>query len=149
VETISAISDEPEGAMGWWLGDALHRRVVLRSTWREMGLGFAPGGPYGRFWVALFGCRPNVLPPVLLDGVLSIPDETCGRSSDTFGSVQSIRAGSTTGSVKSQDWQAYSSSTSQQAWPAGQPAVVDLQDAAGDQLEVQAMDPTGALTQAP
>src|ERR671933_622190 len=38
VETISAISDEPDGALGWWLSDGLHRRVVLRPTWRELGV---------------------------------------------------------------------------------------------------------------
>ena len=78
VEVISAMGDAPDAAMGWWLGDGLHRRVVLRSYWREVGIGYAPGGPYGRFWVVLFGCRPNVLPPVLLDGMLAIPDEACG-----------------------------------------------------------------------
>src|SRR5689334_17316857 len=51
VEVISARGDPPEDALGWWLSDGLHRRVVLRSTWREMGIGFAHGGPYGRFWV--------------------------------------------------------------------------------------------------
>ena len=146
VETISAISDEPDGALGWWLSDGLHRRVVLRPTWREIGVGFAAGGPYGRFWVALFGCRPNVLPPILLDGVLAVPDETCSHTGDAFGPVQSARVAETSAQAHSLDWQPY---TAQQAWPAGKAAVVDLRDGAGHELEARAADPTGATTQAP
>ena len=146
VETISAISDEPDGALGWWLSDGLHRRVVLRSTWREIGVGFAPGGPYGRFWVALFGCRPNVLPPVLLDGVLAVPDEACSRTGDAFGPVQSVRVAETSAAAHSLDWEPY---TPQREWPAGKAAVVDMRDAAGHELEARAADPTGATTPAP
>jgi uncharacterized protein YkwD len=146
VETISAISDEPDGALDWWLSDGLHRRVVLRSTWREIGVGFAPGGPYGRFWVGLFGCRPNVLPPVLLDGVLAVPDESCSHGGDAFGPVQSVRVAETSAAAQSLDWQPY---TPQQAWPAGHTAVVDVRDAAGHELEARAADPTGAPTLAP
>jgi uncharacterized protein YkwD len=146
VETISAAGDEPDGPLGYWLSDGLHRRVVLRDYWREFGVGFAPGGPYGRFWVALFGCRPNVLPPVLLDGVLDVPTETCGSSSDAFGPVQSIRVSETSASAQNSDWTSY---TAQQPWPTGHPAIVDLRDANGHQMEVPAADPTGAATQAP
>jgi uncharacterized protein YkwD len=146
VETISAISDEPDGPLGWWLSDGLHRRVVLRSTWREMGIGFAPGGPYGRFWVALFGCRPNVLPPVLLDGVLAVPDEGCGRTGDAFGPVQSVRVAETSAAAQKLDWEPYAA---QRAWPAGRTAVVDERDAAGHELESRAADPTGSPSQAP
>src|ERR671933_825572 len=146
VETISAISDEPDGALGWWLSDSLHRRVVLRPSWREIGVGFAPGGPYGRFWVALFGCRPNALPPVLLDGVLAVPDEACSRTGDAFGPVQSVRVAETSAAAQSLDWAPY---TAQRAWPAGRTAVVDVRDGAGHELEARAADPTGAPIQAP
>jgi hypothetical protein len=141
VEAISAISDEPDGALGWWLSDGLHRRVVLRPTWRELGVGFAPGGPYGRFWVALFGCRPDVLPPVLLDGILAVPDEGCGRGSDAFGAVQSVRVAETSAAVHGLDWEPY---TAQRDWPGGKAAVVDMRDATGRELEARAADPTGA-----
>lgn len=146
VETISAMGDEPDGPLGWWLSDGLHRRVVLRSYWREVGIGYAPGGPYGRFWVALFGCRPGVLPPVLLDGVLSVPDEGCGRAQGTFGPVQSMRVAESSTGAQAVDWVPY---TAQLPWAAGRPAVVDLRDASGHQLEAQAADPTGSPTQAP
>jgi hypothetical protein len=144
VETISARGDESEAALGWWLSDGVHRRVVLRTTWREMGVGFAPGGPYGRFWVALFGCRPNMLPPVLLDGILAIPDEQCSRGA--FGPVQAVRTAETRAQVHEAEWQPY---TGQQPWPAGKPAVVELRDAQGTELSVPAADPTGAPQEAP
>jgi uncharacterized protein YkwD len=143
VETISAISDDPATAAGWWLSDGLHRRVLMHAYWRELGVGFAPGG---RFWVALFGCRPNMLPAVLLDGVLDIPTEACGASGDAFGPVQSVRVAETSAALQGLDWTAY---TPQQPWPAGHPAVVEMRDAAGRQLELAAADPTGAPTQAP
>jgi galactokinase len=36
-----------------------------------------------------------VLPPVLLDGVLTTPDEACGRGGGAFGAVQSVRVAET------------------------------------------------------
>ena len=61
---IEAISARPsvEAALGWLLGDGVHRRVLLRSTWREVGIGYSAGGRYGSYWTLDFGCRPNVLP---------------------------------------------------------------------------------------
>ena len=146
LEAIAAISDEPEGALGWWLGDGLHRRLVLRSGWRELGVGYATGGPYGRFWVAMFGCRPNVLPPVLLDGVLAIPDENCGGAADAFGAAQSLRVAETSAAVQQVGWEPYAA---ERPWPNGRPAVVELRDATGHELEARATDPTGAPNAAP
>jgi uncharacterized protein YkwD len=146
IETITAASDAPEGALAWLLTDGLHARVVLRSTWREMGVAYAPGGPYGRFWVLEFGCRPNVLPPVLLDGALSIPDETCAHGGGAFDRVQSVRVGERSDSARGQAWDAY---IAQRPWPAGRPAVVELRDTAGRELEMVAADPTGAPAETP
>jgi len=146
VEVISAQGDAPDAAMGWWLGDGLHRRVVLRSYWREVGIGYAPGGPYGRFWVVLFGCRPNVLPPVLLDGMLAIPDESCGAGADAFGHVESVRAGANADAAHGKDWAPY---VAEQAWPAGQPAFVQVRDGAGRTLDMAAHDPTVAPAELP
>jgi uncharacterized protein YkwD len=61
VEVISA-RPTPEAAADWLLTDRLHRGVMLRPAWREMGIGYVKGGPYGQFWTIDFGCRPNVLP---------------------------------------------------------------------------------------
>jgi hypothetical protein len=61
LEVISA-RQTPEAAANWLLSDALHRGVLLRKYWREMGAAYVQGGPYGQMWVVEFGCRPNVLP---------------------------------------------------------------------------------------
>jgi uncharacterized protein YkwD len=144
IEAITASSDAPEGALGWLLSDGLHSRVVLRATWRELGVAYVAGGPYGRFWVLEFGCRPNVLPPVLLDSTLSIPDETCSHMGGAFDSVRSMRVGERPDAARSQPWGAYGA---QLPWPQGKPAVVDLKDGSGRELEVSATDPTGASTE--
>jgi hypothetical protein len=145
VEVISA-RDQAEDALDYFLSDGLHRRVVLRGYWREMGVGYASGGPYGRFWVMEFGCRPNVLPPVLLDGMLTIPDETCGSGASAFGSTQNVRVGDTADSLSKADWQSY---TAQQAWPAGKRAVVEARDAQGNDITTPATDPRGAAAETP
>ncbi len=61
VEVISARATA-EAATNWLLSDPLHRGVMLRKGWREMGIAYMQGGPYGQFWTIDFGCRPNVLP---------------------------------------------------------------------------------------
>ncbi len=53
-----------EAGLNWLLSDRQHRGVVLRGYWREFGIGFAEGGPWGQIWSVKFGCRPNVLPVV-------------------------------------------------------------------------------------
>jgi hypothetical protein len=63
LEVISA-RQTAEAAANWLLSDALHRGVLLRGYWREMGAAYVEGGPYGQFWDVEFGCRPNVLPVV-------------------------------------------------------------------------------------
>jgi uncharacterized protein YkwD len=146
IEVISAQGDAPEAALGWWLSDSVHRRVVLGARWREIGIGYAAGGPYGRFWVADVGCRPDVLPPVLLDGQLTIPDEHCGQSATAFSGVQSVRVAETSAAAKALEWAPY---ISHQPWQAGHAAVVELRDAAGHELEAQATDPAGHLAESP
>jgi len=78
VEALSAISAEPSGPVDWWLGDDQHRKVLLNPRWREIGIGYAQGGEYGNYWTADFGCRPGVLPTVVLDGVTYTSREECG-----------------------------------------------------------------------
>ena len=141
VEVIAARGDQPEDALDWWLSEGLHRRVVLRSTWREMGVGFAAGGPYGRFWVMEFACRPNVLPPVLMDGTLTIPDENCGTSPSSFGHVEDVRVAQDSKSAAGTDWQPY---TAQVAWPDGAAAFVEMRDAQGRDQQMMATDPGGS-----
>ncbi|MCC6176805.1 MAG: CAP domain-containing protein [Chloroflexi bacterium] len=63
LEVISA-RQTAEAAVNWLLSDRLHRGVLLRGYWREFGVGYAEGGPWGQIWTVEFGCRPNVLPVV-------------------------------------------------------------------------------------
>lgn len=63
LEVISA-RQTAEAAANWLLSDRLHRGVLMRGYWREMGAAYVQGGPYGQFWVVEFGCRPNVLPVI-------------------------------------------------------------------------------------
>jgi hypothetical protein len=91
LEVISA-RQTAEAAANWLLSDRLHRGVLLRGYWREMGAAYVEGGPYGQFWVVEFGCRPNVLPvqaePTASGGVtLRLSNEECtpGGTSETIG----------------------------------------------------------------
>ncbi len=80
VEVISAISDEPAGPLDWWLNQSpeVHGKVLTDPRWREMGVGYADGGEYGHYWTVLVGCRPGVLPTVVLDGKTYEHSERCG-----------------------------------------------------------------------
>ena len=61
LEVITARAT-PEAGANWLLADRQHRGVVLRNYFREIGVGFVAGGPWGQIWAIKFGCRPNVLP---------------------------------------------------------------------------------------
>jgi Cysteine-rich secretory protein family len=81
LEVISA-RQTAEAAANWLLSDRLHRGVLLRGYWREMGVAHVEGGPYGQYWVVEFGCRPNVLPvqaePTASGGVtVRLSNEEC------------------------------------------------------------------------
>jgi len=80
VEVISAISDDPDGPLDWWLNQSpdVHGRVLTDPRWREMGVGYGVGGEYGHYWTVLVGCRPGVLPTVVLDGQTYEHEERCG-----------------------------------------------------------------------
>lgn len=80
VEVISAISADPSGPLNWWLGDRVHARVLLDPRWREVGVGYARGGPYGNYWTVLVGCRPGVVPTLVIDGTSYATSETCAPS---------------------------------------------------------------------
>jgi len=87
LEVISA-RQTAEAAANWLLSDRLHRGVLLRGYWREMGAAYVEGGPYGQFWVVEFGCRPNVLPvqaePTASGGVtLRLSQEECTPTGTT------------------------------------------------------------------
>jgi len=96
LEVISA-RQTAEAAANWLLSDRLHRGVLLRGYWREMGAAYVEGGPYGQFWVVEFGCRPNVLPvtaePTASGGVtLRLTNEECtpAGTTETIGKATEI-----------------------------------------------------------
>lgn len=82
IETISARATA-ESAMGWLMADRQHSSVLLHPRWREVGVGYVEGGPYGQFWVLNFGCRPNVFPvfartgPAAVTVDLQLTNEEC------------------------------------------------------------------------
>jgi uncharacterized protein YkwD len=78
VEVISAISADPQGPVDWWIGDDQHRKVLMNHRWREIGAGYAQGSEYGNYWTALFGCRPGVVPIIVLNGITYTHSEECG-----------------------------------------------------------------------
>ena len=86
VEVISARATA-EAAANWLLSDPTHRRVVLGKNWREMGVAYVQGGPYGQFWTIDFGCRPNVLPVIAettpAGTTLRLTNEECAPSGGT------------------------------------------------------------------
>ena len=61
LEVITARAT-PEAGLNWLLSDRVHRGVVMRNYFREVGVGFVAAGPWGQIWSIKFGCRPNVLP---------------------------------------------------------------------------------------
>jgi uncharacterized protein YkwD len=54
-ENIAAGQRSPEQALASWMASPGHRANVLRAEVSEIGVGQAPGGPYGIYWVQVFG----------------------------------------------------------------------------------------------
>jgi uncharacterized protein YkwD len=80
VEVISARGPDPSAPVNWWIyGDpAVHGKVLLNTRYREIGGGYAPGGPYGNYWTVLVGCRPGVIPTIVFEGTTYQHTENCG-----------------------------------------------------------------------
>ena len=90
VEVISARATA-EAAANWLLSDPLHRGVMLKKNWREMGVAYVQGGPYGQFWTIEFGCRPNVLPVTAETSatgtMLRLTNEECAPAGGSAGQM--------------------------------------------------------------
>ena len=66
-ENIAAGQRGAEQVVGAWMASPGHRANVLRAEVSEIGVGRAPGGPYGVYWVQIFGAPRGGLsapPPV-------------------------------------------------------------------------------------
>lgn len=64
-ENIAAGYATPEDVMRGWMNSDGHRRNILSSSNREIGVGYWPGGSYGKYWVQDFGRRSTVYPIVI------------------------------------------------------------------------------------
>ena len=136
---IEAISALPlESAFNWLLADGVHRRVLLRPTWREGGIGYASGGRYGHYWTLDFGCRPNVLPAFAnasADGqslALTFTNENCapyGGGPDQMGRASELML-SAHRDFRDGVWEPFVDAK-QIARPAGRDLNVRLRDASG------------------
>jgi subtilisin family serine protease len=56
-ENIAAGYPTAEAVVTAWMGSAGHRANILNARLREIGVGIATGGPYGKYWVTDFGAR--------------------------------------------------------------------------------------------
>jgi len=54
-ENIAAGYRSAASACEGWMSSAGHRRNILDSSFTNIGGGFASGGPYGRYYVQVFG----------------------------------------------------------------------------------------------
>jgi hypothetical protein len=135
VEVISARTTA-EAALNWLLSDRLHRGVVLRPIWREMGISYQEGGPTGHLWTIEFGCRPNVL-PVIADttssgGVtLRLTNEECsptGGGAQQMGKATEVMV-STRSDFSGATWEPFVST--KVVTPTGKNVFVKLRDERG------------------
>ena len=54
----SGSSNNPQGAVNWWMNDAPHKAIIL-ADYQDFGAGYAycPSGSYGGFFTVDFGHR--------------------------------------------------------------------------------------------
>jgi hypothetical protein len=137
IETISA-RPSVDTALSWLLGDGVHRRVLLRPTWREVGIGHAPGGRHGSYWTLDFGCRPNVLPvfaDMSMDSTalsLTFTNEDCvavGSGPERMGRATELVI-STHGDFRDGVWEPFAT-VKEIARPRGRDLNTRLRDASG------------------
>jgi uncharacterized protein YkwD len=43
--------------MQGWMNSSGHRANILKCGYREIGVGFVTGGPYGTYWTQVFGTK--------------------------------------------------------------------------------------------
>ncbi len=73
-------------SMNWWMSDAAHRSNILRSDYREIGVGASLSSTGDPILVTDFGAQPNVL-PVFVTGtgaavVLTLSNEDAAPAGD-------------------------------------------------------------------
>ncbi len=147
IEVISARATA-EAAANFLLGDAVHRRVVLRPTWREMGVAYVQGGPYGQLWTIDFGCRPNVLPVIVEPSggglTLRLTNEECAPdgTGDQIGRAVQVMV-SDRSDFSGASWEPYAATKTVSA--AGANVYVKLKDTRGREVSSAASGPGTSL----
>ena len=56
-ENIAAGDGSATGTLRQWLGSAGHCRNLMSPRFREIGVGYAPGGPHQHVWTVVFAAR--------------------------------------------------------------------------------------------
>ncbi len=64
-ENIAVGYTTPESVMAGWMGSDAHRRNILSTTFREIGVGYYAGGSWGHYWTQDFGTRQGVYPLII------------------------------------------------------------------------------------
>jgi uncharacterized protein YkwD len=64
-ENIAAGQATPQDVMNVWMNSTGHRQNILSAAIWEIGVGYAEGGPYGRYWIQDFGRRYDVYPLII------------------------------------------------------------------------------------
>ena len=127
-----------EGALGSLLSDGVHRGVLLRRVWREVGIGYVAGSGSASYWTLDFGCRPNRLPVFAdpsADGqglALTFTNEDCaasGGGADQMGRATELMV-STYVDFREGSWEPFVAAK-QIASPAGGELNVRLRDTSG------------------
>ena len=53
----SAGQPTAQAVVDGWLKSEGHCRNIMNPSFRELGVGYATGGSYGKYWVQNFGAR--------------------------------------------------------------------------------------------
>ena len=60
-EAIAAGYPSPKSVVAAWMSSPGHYAILMHSKMREIGVGYAVGGYYRRYWTADLGSQPNKL----------------------------------------------------------------------------------------
>ncbi|MBW1956103.1 MAG: CAP domain-containing protein [Deltaproteobacteria bacterium] len=66
-EVIAAGYPNPASVVTGWMGSPPHYAILMHAQLREIGVGFASGGPHRAYWTLDAGSQPNVLPIFIND----------------------------------------------------------------------------------
>jgi uncharacterized protein YkwD len=64
-ENIAGGQSTPQDVLQSWMASTGHRDNILSTYYREIGVGYSPGGLFGSSWVQDFGRRNDVYPLVI------------------------------------------------------------------------------------